>query len=193
MSESAVHEAALRLLVAIHDLSGGKLYEPVRITAPEDPTRGAATKAGMDPGSTEDEVALRYLVNQGYVRAAGRSSGSSSGSPGGGQEAPDNAGDEYELTATGLDRARQARGLDDPQPLERGGMSDGTQKMLVTVIGIVGSQVLARPLTRFIGEQVPERRGIGDDVLEAVLKGIARIVALTVASIVVRQLAARRR
>ena len=72
-------------------------------------------------------------------------------------------------------------------------MSDGTQKMLVTVIGIVGSQILARPLTKFIGEQIPERRGVKDDVTEAVLKGIARIVALTIASIVVRQIAQRRR
>ena len=72
-------------------------------------------------------------------------------------------------------------------------MSDSTQKMLVTALGIVGSQILARPLTRFIGEQVPERRGVKDDVLEAVLKGIARIVALTLASVIVRQLARRRR
>jgi hypothetical protein len=72
-------------------------------------------------------------------------------------------------------------------------LSDGTQKMLVTALGIVGSQILARPLTRFIGEQVPERRGVKDDVTEAVLKGIARIVALTLASVIVRQLALRRR
>jgi hypothetical protein len=72
-------------------------------------------------------------------------------------------------------------------------LSDGTQKMLVTALGIVGSQILARPLTRFIGEQVPERRGVKDDLTEAVLKGIARIVALTLASVIVRQLAMRRR
>jgi hypothetical protein len=65
--------------------------------------------------------------------------------------------------------------------------------MLVTALGIVGSQILARPLTRFIGEQVPERRGVKDDLTEAVLKGIARIVALTLASVIVRQLAMRRR
>jgi hypothetical protein len=48
-------------------------------------------------------------------------------------------------------------------------------------------------LTRFIGEQIPERRGIRDDVTEAVLKGLVRAVALVVASIIVRQLAASRR
>jgi hypothetical protein len=85
------------------------------------------------------------------------------------------------------------RGLGEPEAPERTGLSDGTQKMLVTALGIVGSQILARPLTRFIGEQVPERRGVKDDVTEAVLKGIARIVALTLASVIVRQLALRRR
>ncbi|MDQ3317645.1 MAG: hypothetical protein M3522_09990, partial [Actinomycetota bacterium] len=83
--------------------------------------------------------------------------------------------------------------LGDPQPPERGGLSDKTQRQLVTVLGIVGSQILARPLTRFIGEQIPERRGVRDDILEAVLKGLARAVALSLASILVRQLALRRR
>lgn len=179
MAESAVRDAALRLLGAIYDLSGGKLYEPVPVVVPGDPASGAARKAGIDPDSTEDEVALRYLVDQGYVRAVGDPA------TGGGQD--------YELTVAGLDQARQMRGLGEPEAPERTGLSDGTQKMLVTALGIVGSQILARPLTKFIGEQIPERRGVKDDVLEAVLKGIARIVALTLASIIVRQLAIKRR
>ena len=179
MADSAVQDAALRLLGAIHDLSGGKLYEPVPVVVPGEPAQGAAPRAGIDADSTEDEVAVRYLVDQGYIRAVGDPS------TGGGQD--------YELTVAGLDRARQYRGLGDSQPLERGGMSDGTQKMLVTALGIVGSQILARPLTKFIGEQIPERRGVRDDVLEAVLKGLARAVALSLASILVRQLALRRR
>lgn len=179
LAESEVRDAALRLLGAIHDLSGGKLYEPVPVVVPGDPSAGAAPKAGVDPDSTEDEVALRYLVDQGYVRASGDPAA------GGGQD--------YELTVTGLDKARQMRGLGEPQAPERTGLSDSTQKMLVTALGIVGSQILARPLTRFIGEQVPERRGVKDDLTEAVLKGIARIVALTLASVIVRQLAMRRR
>ncbi len=179
LAESGVTDAAMRLLGAIHDLSGGKLYEPVPIVVSGEPTEGAARKAGVDTDSTEDEVALRYLVNQGYVRASGDPAA------GGGQD--------YELTVAGLDKARQMRGLGDPQQPERGGMSDSTQKQLVTVLGIVGSQILARPLTRFIGEQVPERRGFKDDLTEAVLKGVARIAALTLASVIVRQLAMRRR
>jgi hypothetical protein len=85
------------------------------------------------------------------------------------------------------------RGLGEPEAPERTGLSDGTQKMLVTALGIVGSQILTRPLTRFIGEQIPERRGFKDDLTEAVLKGATRIVALTIASVIVRQLALRRR
>jgi len=169
----------MRLLGAIHDLSGGKLYEPVPVVVPEDPSKGAARKAGVDPDSTEDEVALRYLVDQGYVRAAGDPAAGGSR--------------DYELTVAGLDKAREMRGLGGAQGHERSGMSDSTQKQLVTVLGIVGSQILARPLTRFIGEQIPERRGIKDDLTEAVLKGVARIVALTIASVIVRQIALRRR
>ena len=45
---------------------------------------------------------------------------------------------------------------------------------------------------RFVSEQIPERRGTRDDVLEAVIKGGTRAVALIVASLVVKQLAARR-
>ena len=72
-------------------------------------------------------------------------------------------------------------------------MSDQTQKRLMTVLSIGISLVLSQPLTRFIGEQIPERRGIKDDVTEAVLKGLARTVALVVASVLVRQVALRRR
>jgi hypothetical protein len=111
----------MRLLAAMHDLSGGKLGEPVPVVVPGEPGRGAAPRAGIDPDSTEDEVVLRYLVDEGYAKAVG-----------------DPATREYELTVAGLDKARQVRGLGDPQPLERGGMSDSTQKMLVTVLSIVG-------------------------------------------------------
>ena len=179
MADSGVREAALRLLGAIHDLSGGKLNQPVPVAVPGEPARGAAPKAGIDPGSTEDDVSVRYLIDQGYIEAVG--------APAAGEA------QEYELTVAGLDRAREVRGLGGPGRLERGGMSDGTQKMLVTAIGIVGSQILARPLTRFIGEQIPERRGVRDDILEAALKGLARTVALAIASILVRKLALSRR
>lgn len=168
----------MRLLGAIHDLAGGKLYEPVPVVVPGEADKGAASKAGIDPGTTEDEVAVRYLVDQGYVRAVGD---------------PAAGGRDYELTVAGLDRVRQMRGLGGPEGPERAGMSDKTQRQLVTILGIVGSQILAQPLTRFIGEQIPERRGIKDDLAEALVKGIARIAALTLASILVRQIATRRR
>lgn len=71
-------------------------------------------------------------------------------------------------------------------------MDDKTQRLLVTALALVLSQVLARPLTRFIGEQIPERRGIKDDVAEAVLKGSTRMAAYFLASILVRKLASRR-
>lgn len=177
MAEGEVRDAALRLLGAIHDLSGGKLYEPVPVVVPGEPARGAARKAGVDPDSTEDEIALRYLVAQGYVRAVGDPA----------------AGRDYELTVAGLDKARQMRGLGEPERPERGGMSDKTQKRLLTVLGIVLSQVLTLPLTRYIDKQIPERRGVRDDLKEAALKGVVKAAALVIASMLVRRLAASRR
>ena len=70
-------------------------------------------------------------------------------------------------------------------------MDDRTQRLLVRGIALILSQVLAQPLTRFIDEQIPERRGIKDDVTEAVLKGSTRMVAYFIASVVVRKLASR--
>ncbi len=70
-------------------------------------------------------------------------------------------------------------------------MSDKNQKLLTTGLSIVLSQVLARPLTQFIDEQIPERRGVRDDLAEAVLKGTTRMVAFFIASVLVRKLASR--
>lgn len=70
-------------------------------------------------------------------------------------------------------------------------MSDKTQRLLVTALAIVLSQALARPLTNFIGEQIPERRGVKDDIAEAVLKGSTRMAAYFIASVVVRKLASK--
>lgn len=175
MATSGLKDTALRLLGAFHDLSGGRLGEPVPVGGPETPGQGAAPRAGMDPGSIECDEAVKYLVNQGYLEPASGASG-------------------YAITVAGIDKAREMRGIGDPAASpERSGMSDQTQKRLMTVLSIGISLVLSQPLTRFIGEQIPERRGIRDDVTEAVLKGLARTVALVVASVVVRQLAARRR
>ena len=173
MATSGLEETALRLLGAFYDLSGGKLTEPVPVGGPQMLGEGAAPRAGLDPESSECGAALGYLVNQGYLE-------------------PADAG--YTMTVAGVDEARAMRGMaDGATGSERSGMSDKTQKRLMTVLSIGISLALSQPLTRFIGEQIPERRGIRDDVTEAVLKGAARTVALVIASILVRQIAASRR
>ncbi len=173
MATSGLEETALRLLGAFYDLAGGKLTEPVPVGGPQMPGEGAAPRAGLDPDSVECDEAVKYLVNQGYLE-------------------PDGSG--YAVTVAGSDKVREMRGVSDPAtPQERSGMSDQTQKRLMTVLAIGISLAVSQPLTRFIGEQIPERRGIRDDVTEAVLKGAARTVALVVASVLVRQLALRRR
>jgi hypothetical protein len=68
-------------------------------------------------------------------------------------------------------------------------MSDKAQKRLFSVLVLVIFMALDKPIQKFIDEQVPERRGLRDDVLEAVLQGIARTITVIVASSLVRQLA----
>jgi hypothetical protein len=70
LATSGVEKDALRLLGAFYDLSGEKLTEPVTIGGPEMPGQGAAPRAGLDPESTECDVAARYLVDQGYIEPA---------------------------------------------------------------------------------------------------------------------------
>ena len=53
-------------------------------------------------------------------------------------------------------------------------MSDKAQQRLLTILSIVISIGLSQPLTRFIAEKIPERRGIRDDVTEAVLQGAGK-------------------
>ena len=72
-------------------------------------------------------------------------------------------------------------------------MSDQTQKMLLTGLTVLMSVALNRPLKNMISEAVPERRGVTDDVTEAVLQGIARMAAVVAASFLVRWLASRMR
>ena len=116
-----------------------------------------------------------YLVEQGYIEARGAAS-------------------EYVITVSGFDKVRQVRGIGGPTPPEgRSRMSDKTQKRLLTLLSIGISIGLSQPLTRFISQEIPERRGIRDDVTEAVLKGLVRAVALTLASVIVRQIAPSRR
>ncbi len=71
-------------------------------------------------------------------------------------------------------------------------MNDETQQRVVIALAASISFVLTRQVThRFI--RVPERRGIKDDVLEAVLKGGTTAVSTVVASVIVRRLLRGRR
>jgi hypothetical protein len=67
------------------------------------------------------------------------------------------------------------------------------QRRLLSLLVLAISQVLNRPLRNLVADLVPERRGPADDVTEAMLQGIARMVAVIFASAVVRGLAERRR
>ena len=168
---SGVEESAMRLLGAFYDLSDGKLTEPVPLGGAE----GAARRADLDPESTECAIAARYLVDQKLIEARGNAS-------------------EYVITVAGFDKVREMRGMGSPAPpAGRNQMSDKAQQRLLTILSIVISIGLSQPLTRIIQEKIPERRGIRDDVTEAVLQGLVRAVALTLASVIVRQIAASRR
>ena len=68
-------------------------------------------------------------------------------------------------------------------------MSEQAQRRLLTILAIAIAMGLTRPLNNFIEEQIPERRGIGDDAAEAILQGLARATAIFLASVVVRQIA----
>ena len=172
---SGVEESAMRLLGAFYDMSEGKLTEPVPLGGPQTTGEGAVQKADLDPESTECDIAVRYLVDQKLIAARGNAS-------------------EYVITVPGFDRVREMRGMGAPAPpAGRSALSDKTQKRLMTLLSIGISVGLSQPLTRFIGEQIPERRGIRDDVTEAALKGLVRVVALVAASVIVRQIAASRR
>ncbi len=71
-------------------------------------------------------------------------------------------------------------------------MSDKTQRRLLTLLAIAIAMVLTRPVNRFIAEQVPERRGVRDDLTEAALQGLVRATAFFAASLLVRLLAGSR-
>jgi len=177
MATSGVEEDAWRLLGAFYDLSGNNPLRPVPIGAPGSPPNESAAKtAALETGSPECDVAVRYLLNGGYIK---------------GTEAPS----EYGITVQGIEKVREMRGLADPAPAKAKGenrMSDQTQRRLLTVLVIILTSVLTRPVKRYIAEQIPERRGARDDLTEAVLQGLVRMVAVFAASILVRRLAGAR-
>jgi hypothetical protein len=67
------------------------------------------------------------------------------------------------------------------------------QRRLLSLLILAISQILNRPLRKLVADLVPERRGPADDATEAVLQGMARMVAVIVASVVVRGLSNSRR
>ena len=72
-------------------------------------------------------------------------------------------------------------------------MSHKTQRRVLSLLVLTIFQILNRPLRNLVADLVPERRGPADDVTEALLQGMARMVAVIVASAVVRGLAEKRR
>ena len=170
MTTSGVEDDAWRLLGAFYDLSGHNPLKPVPIGTPDSPPNESAAKtAGIEPGTPECDVAVRYLLNGRYIRETD--------TPG-----------EYEITVQGIEKVREMRGLAEPS---KGGnrMSEETQRRLLTVLAIVIAMVLSRPVDRYIDEHIPERRGIKDDLAEAALQGLVRAAAFFVASLIVRLIA----
>ena len=92
MTTSGIEDMAMRLLEAFYDLSGHNPTQPVALGTPESPPSESAAKvAGMELGSSELDVALRYLLNQSYIKQA-----DVSGS--------------YTITVMGIDKMREERG-----------------------------------------------------------------------------------
>lgn len=72
-------------------------------------------------------------------------------------------------------------------------MSDKIQRWLTTALATAITLVLSSTITsRFLEEEVPERRGIKGDTLEAVLEGGNYTVSIILASVIVRRLAQNR-
>lgn len=172
MTTSGTQDLAMGLLAAFYDLSGHDPTKPVPVGDQESPpAESAANVAGIEPESAECDVAVRYLLGKGYVKETDVSGA-------------------YTITVAGIDEVRKSRGLEDPATWSaRRSMSDQTQKRLVTLLAIVLAMGLARPVDKFIDEQIPERRGIKDDLTEAALQGLVRMAAFFAASLLVRKLA----
>jgi hypothetical protein len=66
-------------------------------------------------------------------------------------------------------------------------MNDATQQRVITLVAAGIAYLISHQLTeRFI--DIPEERGIKDDVLEAVLKGAITATSTILASIIVRRM-----
>ena len=70
-------------------------------------------------------------------------------------------------------------------------MNDETQQRLITLLAAGVAYVISHQVTnRFI--DIPEQRGIKDDVLEAILKGGTTAASTILASVIVRRILANR-
>ena len=66
-------------------------------------------------------------------------------------------------------------------------MDDATQQRVITLVAAGIAYLISHQLTeRFI--DIPEERGIKDDVVEAVLKGATTATSTILASIIVRRM-----
>jgi len=66
-------------------------------------------------------------------------------------------------------------------------MNDATRQRIITLLAAGIAYVISQQLTnRFI--DIPDQRGIKDDILEAVLKGATTATSTILASILVRRL-----
>ena len=66
-------------------------------------------------------------------------------------------------------------------------MDDATQQRVITLVAAGIAYLISHQLTeRFI--DIPDERGIKDDVLEAVLKGATTATSTILASIIVRRM-----
>jgi hypothetical protein len=74
---------------------------------------------------------------------------------------------------------------------EDAGVNDEMQKRAITILSTGIAALLARQLAdRFI--DVPEERGIKDDLKEAILKASFSLVSTIIASIIIRRVVANR-
>ncbi len=91
MPTSGIEDSAMRLLGAFYDLSGHNLAVSVPVgTSDSTANESAAKTAGIEPGSTECDVAVRYLLDQGYVKEGDEPSA-------------------YTITVAGIEKVRESR------------------------------------------------------------------------------------
>lgn len=171
-TDSGVKEEANRLLEAFYEEAGGKLNRSVPLGGEDSEQNGASERAGFTSDYAQRDAALNYLLDQEYLQA-------------------DEDGMGYRLTLAGSDYVREDLR---PTPVsdERSGMQDKTQRQMLTLISTVVALGISQPITNYIAEQIPERRGIKDDLLEAFLQGLVRAISIFAASMLVRQIASRR-